>query len=70
MNTITATEAAALMGVSSGPSARRTLTRWGVRPVGRAPGRGGESLYDRGEVERAIANRPGRGARTDLTSKG
>ncbi len=63
---ITATEAAALLGVASGPVARRTLDRWKVRPVGRAPGRGGESLYDRAAVEHALAHRPGRGARTDL----
>lgn len=63
---ITATEAARLLGVSSGPNARRTLDRWGIQPTGRAPGRGGESLYDETAVRRALAQRPGRGARTDL----
>lgn len=65
-STITASEAAPLLGVASGRVARQTLARWGVAPVGRGPGRGGESLYNRAEVEHAIANAPGRGARTDL----
>jgi hypothetical protein len=63
---ITATEAAELMGVATGRNARSQLDRWGVRPIGRAAGRGGESLYDTAEVRDAIATRPGRGARTDL----
>lgn len=65
---ITATEAADLLGVASGRVARQTLARWGVRPVGRAPGRGGESLYPRDVVEDALARRPGQGARTDLAA--
>lgn len=64
--TMTATEAATLLGVASGRVARQTLARWGVHPVGRGPGRGGESLYDADEVRRALDHRPGRGARTDL----
>ena len=47
---ITATEAATILGLADGPTARRTLSRWGVPPVGRAPGRGGETLYDRDTV--------------------
>lgn len=65
---VTATEAADLLGVASGRVARQTLARWGVRPVGRAPGRGGESLYPRDVVEDALARRPGQGARTDLAT--
>lgn len=56
---ITATEAAGILGLGSGPSARRTLRRWDIHPIGRAPGRGGESLYDRSVVEDAQAARPG-----------
>ncbi|MFE2486086.1 hypothetical protein ACFXGR_22850 [Streptomyces mirabilis] len=47
-------------------SARKTLSRWGVKPVGREAGRGGESLYDPEQVRAAKASRPGRGTRTDL----
>lgn len=65
----TLTEAAEHLG-HTGPnatgSARRTLSRLGVKAVGRQPGRGGESEYDAYEVRRAHAARPGRGARTDL----
>lgn len=62
---ITASESASLMGVASARGARNNLARWGVQP---APWRSqrGESLYRRSEVEHAIANRPGRGSRTDL----
>lgn len=63
---ITATEAAAILGLGHAASARRTLRRWDIHPTGRAPGRGGESLYDRSAVENAQAARPGQGARTDL----
>lgn len=62
---LTATEAAAVMGVASGDGARRQLARWGVAAIGRGPGRGGESLYLTTEVLAAIEGRPGRGARTD-----
>lgn len=65
---VTATEAADLLGVASGRVARQTLARWGVRPVGRAPGRGGESLYPRDVVVEALRRRPGQGARTDLAT--
>src|SRR5690606_2841203 len=66
---ITASEAAALLGVASGRVARQTLARWGVRPTGRAPGRGGESLYPRDVVVDALRRRPGQGARTDLATR-
>jgi hypothetical protein len=48
---ITATEAAQILGLADGATARRTLTRRSIMPVGRAPGRGGESLYRRDSVE-------------------
>lgn len=57
--TITASEAATILGVSAGAHARRTLDRYQVRPIGRAPGKGGESLYDRDAVEAVQAARPG-----------
>lgn len=54
------------IGASSTGSARRTLSRWQVRPVGRQPGRAGASLYDPDQVRAAHQARPGRGYRTDL----
>ncbi|MFI9772462.1 hypothetical protein ACIHJG_37270 [Streptomyces sp. NPDC052415] len=49
----------------SGPSAtgtaRKQLSRWGLSAVGRAPGRGGESLFAADQVRAAQAVRPGRG---------
>lgn len=68
--TITSTQAAEVLGVANGDVARYTLARWGVKPVARQIGRGGENLYLLTEVRRALAARPGRGARTDLRKKG
>ena len=62
----TTTQAAEHIGAASTASARRTLGRWGVHPVARQPGTGGESLYRADDVRRARAGRPGRGTRTDL----
>jgi len=59
-------EVTAWLGAASPGSARRTLHRWGIASVGRLPGRGGESLYDRGQVLAARDGRPGRGHRSDL----
>jgi hypothetical protein len=59
-------EVAAFVGASSTGSARKLLSRWGVRAVGRHPGRGGVSLYDAHTVRAAKDARPGQGARTDL----
>ncbi|MFD8938593.1 hypothetical protein ACFV0R_25640 [Streptomyces sp. NPDC059578] len=59
-------EVAAVIGAASTGSARRSLSRWGVRAVGREPGRSGTSLYLREDVRAARASRPGRGHRTDL----
>lgn len=56
------------IGATTTGSARKTLSRWGVKPVGREAGRSGESLYDPERVRAAHAARPGRGARTDLTA--
>jgi len=64
--TWTITEVAAHLEASSTGSARRTLSRWGVKSVGRQPGRRGESYYLAQDVRDAQAGRPGRGARTDL----
>lgn len=54
------------IGAATASSARRTLGRWGVRPVGREAGRGGQNLYDPAQVKAAKAARPGRGHRSDL----
>ena len=51
-------------------SARKQLSRWGFAAEGRAPGRGGESLYAADLVQAAHAHRPGRGTRTDLRPDG
>jgi hypothetical protein len=64
--TWTLAEVSAHIGAGSPGSARRALSRWGVAPIGRLPGRAGQSLYDRGQVEAARAARPGRGHRSDL----
>ena len=47
-------------------SARVQMRRWGIEAIGRAPGRGGESLFAADQVRAAHLNRPGRGYRTDL----
>lgn len=45
----------------------RSKSQLGVpAPVGSQPGRGGQDLYDADEIRAWHANRPGRGARTDL----
>lgn len=54
------------IGATTTGSARKTLSRWGVKAVGREAGRSGESLYDAEQVRTARAARPGRGTRTDL----
>ena len=67
--TMTLAEVVAYIGAASEGSARKTLSRWGVSAVGREPGRGGASLYDRTEIREAKAGRPGRGHRSDLADK-
>jgi hypothetical protein len=44
-------------------SARKQLYRWGLSASRRAPGRGGESLYDADQVVAAAEHRPGSGWR-------
>jgi hypothetical protein len=48
-------------GASATGTARKQLSRWGLVAVGRAPGRGGESLYAADQVQAAHAARPGKG---------
>jgi hypothetical protein len=50
-------------GPSATGSARKQLSRWGLSAVGRAPGRGGESLFAADQVQAAQAARPGSGRR-------
>ncbi|MGP3737965.1 hypothetical protein ACTWJ9_33180 (plasmid) [Streptomyces sp. GDS52] len=52
-------------GQSATGSARKQLSRWGITAAGRAPGRGGESLYAADQVEAARTHRPGRGRWAD-----
>ncbi|MFF5315879.1 MULTISPECIES: hypothetical protein [Streptomyces] len=49
---------------SAASSARRQLGRWGFTAEGRAPGRGGESLYPADQIIAAHTHRPGKGNRT------
>lgn len=64
---VSSSEAAPLLGVATGEAARDKLRRHGYQPVSRRPGRGGENLYRRIDVERVIRDAPGQGARTDLS---
>jgi hypothetical protein len=61
-------EVATHIGATSTGSARRTLSRWGVKAVDYQPGDGGRvcARYSVGEVVTAKAQRPGRGVRTDI----
>jgi hypothetical protein len=60
----TTAEAADYLGASSEGSGRKTLSRLGVAPVSREPGRGGQNLYDAAEIRAAKARMPGRGKRS------
>ena len=64
----TADQVADYLGAASTGSARRTLSRWGVRAVAYRPGPSGrpQAYYRADEVRAAHAARPGKGARTDL----
>ncbi|GGM89869.1 hypothetical protein ACFFX1_21415 [Dactylosporangium sucinum] len=64
--TVTLTEAAAILNIDNPRSARRALDRAQVKAVSRAPGRGGENVYRRADVE--SVKRRGRGFRTDRRS--
>ncbi|MEU1497313.1 hypothetical protein [Streptomyces sp. NPDC005732] len=62
----TVTQVAELLGFTGEAakgSARKQLSRWGLSAVGRAPGRGGESLFAADQVQAAQASRPGSGRR-------
>jgi hypothetical protein len=65
----TITEVASYLGAASTGSARKTLSRWGVKAVARQPGRAGVSLYDPEQVRIAQGAAPGQGARTDRTTE-
>ncbi|MEV8606180.1 hypothetical protein AB0465_40670 [Streptomyces griseoviridis] len=56
-------EALGYSGGSATGSARKQLFRWGISAVGRAPGRGAESLYAADQILAAISVRPGSGRR-------
>lgn len=62
----TTSDVADHLGASSIQSAAKTLSRWGIKPISREPGRGGQNLYDPEQIKTASSVRPGRGARTDL----
>ncbi|MFC8723787.1 hypothetical protein [Streptomyces bacillaris] len=57
-------------GKSATGSARRQLSRWGVTPVRREPGRGGESLYEAEKVKKLHEGRLGSGRRGAARSGG
>lgn len=60
----TTAEAAAYLGASPAGSGRKTLSRLGVAPVSREPGRAGQNLYDASQVRAAKARMSGRGKRS------
>jgi hypothetical protein len=60
----TTAEAAAYLGATTAGSGRKTLSRLGVVPVSREPGRAGQNLYDASKVRAAKARMPGRGKRS------
>ena len=61
-------QAAEHIGASTPVSARKTLSRWGVKAVDYKPVEGGglRALYRADDIRTAKAARPGRGARTDI----
>ncbi len=63
---ITTAEVADLLGYQ-GPNAIKTASSWlsrhGIKPVGRDPGKGGSNRWSYTDVEAARAAAPGRGAR-------
>ncbi|MCI2422506.1 hypothetical protein MOQ72_34270 [Saccharopolyspora sp. K220] len=65
----TSTQVAAHLGLKDHDSAGRTLRAWGVHPVARQPGRGGQNLYDAAVVRAAKTARPGQGYRSDLRKR-
>ncbi|GAX57352.1 hypothetical protein [Streptomyces olivochromogenes] len=65
----TIAEVASYLGAASTGSARKTLSRWGVKAVARQPGRAGASLYDAEQIRAARSSAPGQGARTDRATE-
>lgn len=65
---VTTTQAAHLLGLASAASARKVLSRLGVRPVGRHVDTG-EKLWSPDTIRTATDARPGRGHRSDLHAK-
>lgn len=63
----TTAQAAGYLGASSAGSGRKTLSRLGVTPISREPGRGGQNLYDAAKVRAAKARMPGRGKQSSDT---
>lgn len=63
-STMSTGEVQALLHLGSPAAARVQLRRWGIEAVARALS--GEKLWPAEHVHRRAANRPGRGARTDL----
>ncbi|MFD8339995.1 hypothetical protein ACFV42_46520 [Streptomyces solisilvae] len=63
-----ADQVADAIGAASASSARRTLSRWGVKAVQRRETDSGriQALYDAARVRAEHASRPGRGHRSDL----
>ncbi|MBZ4508565.1 hypothetical protein GBP98_24845 [Mycobacterium avium subsp. hominissuis] len=67
---LTATEVATVLGVKDSRAARDTLRRWGVKPIGRGPGRSGENTYPADLVWHHHQHRPGRGWRKGQSAPG
>ncbi|WP_458089539.1 hypothetical protein [Streptomyces malaysiensis] len=69
-DTWTIDDVAEYLGATSTGSARRTLSRWGVKAVDYAPGPNGriQAHYNTQAVRDAHADRPGQGKRTDRTN--
>lgn len=62
---ISTSDIGALLGYANHASTRKWIFLWKLVARGRDI-RTGEKQYSRSEVEEALANRPGQGARTDL----
>lgn len=58
------------LGATSIRSAMGTISRLGLIPVDREPGRAGMNRYRAAEVINEVNSMPGRGARTDLGQVG
>lgn len=61
---MTTGEVQRLLGLGSAAAARVQLRRWGIEADARALS--GEKLWPADQIRQRAANRPGRGARTDL----